>query len=247
MTDTPKGLAVVERGEITDGMHPLVRAILAHNPTPDALEKMMALQREHEANEARKRYAQALVDLKRDLPTKIGRDTTVDFTGKSGIRTYYKHTSLAAVMDAITEPLTKHGFSLAWTPSTGERGVTVTCRLTHAAGHFEEAAITAPRDDSGNKSQAQGVASTITLLSRYTALALLGIATADMPEPAGEAEPPDPSRVDTDRNMRAVAALKKYGKTRADAEAFLGHTIAGWTSEDLDKLKAWLKPAPEAA
>jgi hypothetical protein len=48
--------------------------------------------------------------------------------------------------------------------------------------------MTAPIDTSGSKSPAQGVASTITLLQRYTALSLLGIATADMKDADGEPE-----------------------------------------------------------
>jgi hypothetical protein len=73
--------------------------------------------------------------------------------------------------------LRAHGFVLTWIPSTPAPGtVTVLCRLLHCDGHFDEATLSAPVDTSGNKSPAQGVASTVSLLSRYTALALLGIA-----------------------------------------------------------------------
>jgi hypothetical protein len=64
--------------------------------------QLLEVQREYEANEARKAYAMALVNLKRDLPTVIARDKTVDFTGSSGKRTTYTHASLAGVMDAVT-------------------------------------------------------------------------------------------------------------------------------------------------
>jgi hypothetical protein len=144
-------------------------------------------------------------------------------------------------MDAVTGPLTNYGFSIAWNPSTGPNGVTVTCRLTHAAGHFEETSISAPADNKGSKSAAQGVASTITVLQRYTALALLGIATADMPEPTGEAAS-DPAKVDTERNMKAVAYAKKCGRTKQDCEKQIGKAMPDWDAADLDKLRAWLKP-----
>jgi len=93
-------------------------------------------------------------------------------------------------LDSVTEPLTRHGFSLGWVPTTGDRGeVRVTCRLTHAEGHSEETTLVAPPDTSGLKNPAQAIASTITLLQRYTALSLLGIATADTTDPTPD-EPP---------------------------------------------------------
>lgn len=225
-------------------MHPLVKAALASGTLePATLREMLALQRDWEQGEAKKAFTRALVALKRDLPTVIQRDSTVDYTNKSGMRTRFKHASLAAVMDAITEPMTAHGFSLAWTPSTDDKGsivtVRVTARLTHAEGHSEETTISAPADTSGNKNSAQAVASTITLLSRYAALALLGIATRDMKDP--EPSEPDPDRIDTARNLRAVGRLTKLGKKREDAEAFIGRPVAEWTAADLERLTQWVK------
>jgi len=230
------------------GIHPMVAAILARNPDAATLRELMGMQREWEANEARKAYAAALVSLKRDLPTVIGRDALVDFTGKSGVRTRYTHTSLAAVMDVITEPLTAHGFSLAWTPATTEKGaVRVTCTLTHAQGHSESATMDAPPDTSGSKNPAQAIASTVTLLSRYTALSLLGIATADMPDPA-EPPAPSPATIDTGRNMRAAKAIADRGLDMGLACARVGgRGVAEWTAQDLDVLRAWIGPASSSA
>jgi len=229
-------VAIVEREE---RMHPVVRAAMAQSPTPETLRELLAVQREWEAGEARKAYTRALSELKRDLPTVIARDKEVKF---ANVR--YTHTSLAMVMDAITGPLTAHGFSLSWEPKTAAGQVSVTCRLTHSEGHSEEATISSTPDKSGSKSEAQGVASTITLLQRYTALSLLGIATADMQEPQPTAPPA--STIDTQRNLKAVGALKKYGKTKQDAEAFLGVRVEEWTTGDLGTLKAWLQAPPLA-
>jgi len=229
------------------GIHPMVATILARNPDAATLRELMGMQREWEANEARKAYAAALVSLKRDLPTVIARDATVDFTSAKG-RTRYTHTSLAAAMDAITEPLTAHGFSLAWTPATTEKGaVRVTCTLTHAQGHSESATMDAPPDTSGSKNPAQAIASTVTLLSRYTALSLLGIATADMPDPA-EPPAPSPATIDTGRNMRAAKAIADRGLDMGLACARVGgRGVAEWTAQDLDVLRAWIGPASSSA
>ncbi len=248
--DKTTAVAIIERAP-DQSLSPVVAGVmrsLGANPDPATLRELLSVQRDWEANEARKAFALALVGLKRDLPTVIARDKTVGFasTDPTKAKTSYTHASLGGVMEAITEPLTQHGFSLAWKPSTAPNGVTVNCRLTHAAGHYEECSLTAPIDNSGNKSTAQGIASTITLLQRYTALSLLGIATADMKDP--EPDAPAADAVDSARNLRAVGLLTKKGKTCPEAESFLGRKVAEWTSSDLEKLQQWAKtPNPDNA
>ncbi len=239
MSDTHKTAIVMAPMETVERMHPLVKAAMAAGALADpaTLRELLAVQREWEAGEARKSYSRALAALKRDLPTVIRKDATVDYSSAKG-RTFYKHASLAGVMDAITEPLTAHGFSLAWIPSTGERGaVRVTCRLTHQDGHHEECSLEAGADASGSKSAPQAIASTITLLSRYTALALLGIATADMPEDGAAEAPKD--AIDVDRNLRAARWLADRKVTREAAEAHVGRPISAWTADDLARLRAY--------
>lgn len=219
-------------------MHPVVSAAIAAGADATQLRELLAIQRDWEAGEARKSFTRAMVALKRELPTVLDRDSVVDYSSTKG-RTRYTHTSLAAAVTAVTEPLTNHGFSVAWVPRTTDRMVEVTCRITHSDGHSEETTIAAPPDTSGSKSPAQAVASTITLLQRYAMLSLLGIATADMADPTHAAEPPRDG-VDTARNMRAAAHVEKQGRTRAEAERHLGRPVAEWTGADLDKLRAWI-------
>lgn len=229
-----KAVTVIEKNEV-DRMHPVVRAALAQAPDVATLGELLKLQREHEAAEARRAYTSAIVDLKRDLPTVIKRDAKVGFGSGKGA-THYTHSSLAEVMDAVTGPLTRHGFSLSWVPSTNERGVSVVCRITHAQGHSESCEIQAPADKSGSKGAAQGVASTITMLQRYTALALLGIATRDMKDPSPE---PEPDSVDPAQNAKAVTSLRKVGKSKADAEERLGVRFDAWSAGNLEILRKW--------
>lgn len=248
MSDTHKAAIVTAPTSTVERMHPLVQAAMASGALADpaTLRELLSVQREWEAGEARKSYSRALAALKRDLPTVIRKDAVVDFNSAKG-RTYYKHASLAGVMDAITDPLTAHGFSLAWIPSTGERGgVRVTCRLTHQDGHHEECSLEAGADTSGNKSAPQAIASTITLLSRYTALALLGIATADMPEDGATVQEAPKDAIDADRNMRAMRWLAERKVSREAAEAHVGRPISAWTSDDLARLRAFGAEAERA-
>lgn len=250
MSDTNKAMTVIEHRPV-EAMSPVVRMgmeILGKNPSPETLRELLAVNKEWEANEARKAFAVAMVDLKRALPSVLKHDKTVHFNN-----THYTHTTLASASEQLTPVLAQYGFAATFKPRTTEQGVAVTCQIRHAAGHAEEETLSSKIDVSNAaiKNPIQQMASSITYLKRYLLLSMLGIATADMPDADDEAygdEPaPSPDRVDTARNMRAVEALKKYGKTRADAEEYLGKTIAGWTSADLGTLKAWLAKSGGAA
>ena len=250
MTDThTTKAAIVAAPPTTDALdradrervHPLIRAAMDHGLSdPSALDKLLDVQERWERNEARKAFHAAKAALKAELPTVIERDQVVDFATSKG-RTHYTHASLAQVMDAITDPLVRYGFDLSWQQAMLERGgVAVTCRLTHAGGHSEETTLAGPADTSGNKSAVQGIASTVTLLQRYTALSLLGIATADMKEPT-QAEP-DPTRVDGAANRRAARAMLDAGVTMEECVARCnGRTVQQWTAADLDTLRGELR------
>ena len=240
-----KAITLVERQE-AERMHPLVRAAMAVKDglDPATLRELLAVQREWEAGEAKRAYDRAMVELKRDLPSVLNRDQLVDYAKKDGTaRTTYRHTSLAAAVDAVIDPLTNHGFSHSWTPSTADRDVIVVTKLTHVEGHHEECTLSAPPDTTGHKNAAQAKASTITLLSRYGLLSLLGIATADMREPTGQ---PDGATdaVDQARNLKAAAALGNYGKTRDEAEQYLEKELKDWTVADLTVLRDWVREKP---
>jgi hypothetical protein len=222
---------------------PVVAQVLAANPTPEVLGEILKVQRDWEAGEARKEYTRALVELKRDLPPSIRHDKEVSYG-----QTHYTHTSLAAAMEAVTPALTQHGFSLTWEPKTDPAMVTVTCRLTHEGGHSETCTISSKPDSSGQKGPAQQIASTITYLQRYTALALLGIATSDMAEPHGprESAPVEPDLVDKKANMELAGKLRRAGLLVSDAEAEVGATVTHWTAADLVRVRGWARSQVEA-
>lgn len=247
MSDTHKtAVAVIERKDIatTRTMHPVVAAALQNGHDPSMLRELLTLQREYEAGEAKKAFTRALVDLKRDLPAVIAKDKEVDFTSAKG-RTNYRHASLAGIMDAVQPALTRHGFSLGWEPSNDGQTVTVVCRLTHGEGHTETAKLTATPDQSGNKNSVQGIASTITYLQRYSALSILGIATADMDDGEARAAAGGDDSVDSNRNLAVLGRLQtKYHRTAAEAEAYVGKPVSQWTAADVERLKAWAKAPP---
>lgn len=235
MTDNhTKAVTVIEKAEIAPRqLHPLAQAMMAaleKSPDPETMRQVLALQREHEAHEAKRMFSIAMVSLKNDLPAIISRDKAVSFSG-----TKYSHASLAHVLEEVEPHLTRFGFSLSWRISSDEKGVTCVCVLTHQAGHSIDTTMTAPADKSGSKNPIQAIGSTSSYLQRYSALALLGITTGDVPDADDQAAPD----VDTKRNLRACAEWsKRTGGTRPSAEALIGKPIDEWTTQDLKQIEA---------
>lgn len=231
-------------------LHPMIAQALA-KATPEQLpalmEKMMDLQERFEKRKAEEAYTQALIELKRALPSFLAHDKVVDFKSqRTGTTTHYTHTTLGAMMEAVSPHLIDHGFSLTWnSPPPSKPGlVAVTAILTHRGGHSEKTTMEAPPDSSGNKNEAQAVASTATMLQRYTALLRLGLVTREMEEPTGEGEQkqaPKPDDVNTERNIKAMAEIAKAGKTKAQAEEHVKRNLENWTNADLAALWKWIK------
>jgi len=237
MSEHSKAIAPVEG----QALAPVIEKILDANPTPEVLQDVIRLHREMQETEAKRLFTAALVALKRDLPSVIGRDQRVKFGN-----TNYTHTSLGAAVAEVTPILSAYDFSHSWTTNNDDpRRVDVTCTLTHCGGHSESTSLGAPPDDTGNKNAGQKVASTVTLLQRYTLLAILGIATADMREDH-RSQPADPNSVDTARNLKAATSIRsKRGEAGIkDAEAIIDKPINEATAADLGRLREWMAKEP---
>ena len=158
----------------------LIRLAVNSNGTTDLskLKELLEIQKDWEANEARKAYHKAMAAFKAD-PPKIKKDKKVGFSGAGGAKVGYAHASLGNVTESINGKLSKHGLSAGW--STMQKGpeISVTTRITHELGHSEETTLTATADNSGAKNSIQAIGSTITYLERYGLLALTGLATFD--------------------------------------------------------------------
>jgi hypothetical protein len=158
----------------SDSPAELIRQAVKGGADLEKLRGLLELQKEWEANEARKAYHKAMSDFKAS-PPRIEKDRSVSFgAGKAS----YQHASLANVVEKITAELSKHGLSASW--KTHQNGqIVVTCRITHVLGHSEETTLSALADTSGSKNAIQAIGSTITYLQRYTILSALGLATED--------------------------------------------------------------------
>lgn len=139
----------------------------------DQIKEMMAIQREWEADEARKAFNDAFAAFKAEKVDVIKRKQ-VDFATSKG-RTQYKHAELSDLTDAVGPALARHGFSWSWTPEQKNGRIYITCTLQHRLGHEKSATMDAPADDSGGKNTIQAIVSTTTYLERHTLKAVCGI------------------------------------------------------------------------
>lgn len=172
-------VAVLSKHEVVaGGTNQLISLALEKQADPKIIEKLMDLHERWEAGQARKEYVAAMTAFKQEAPAVLKKCDRVDFTSSKG-RTAYNYANLGSIVQEITAILGKHNLSASWT--TGQEGinVTVTCHITHGAGHRESVTLTGPIDESGNKNKIQAVGSTVTYLQRYTLLAALGLATGE--------------------------------------------------------------------
>lgn len=154
----------------------MVQRAITSGASIEVMERLLALQEKYDAMQARKAYDEAMATCREELPA-IVKNRTVDFTTTGGGRKTYKYEDLSAVVDAVSPVLAKYGLSFRWrTASTTPDSITVTCVVSHRAGHSEDTELTAKHDHSGTKNDIQALGSAVTYLQRYTLKAALGIA-----------------------------------------------------------------------
>src|SRR4030095_2362998 len=145
----------------------LIEHAIKSGASVEVMERLLSLQERWEEGQAKKAYANAIANLRPDLP-EIIKNRTVDFTTDRG-RTRYQYEDLHSVTEALSPVMARHGLSFRWrTKSDGPDVVTVTCIISHRAGHSEEVPLTARHDTSGNKNPIQAIGSAVTYLQRYT-------------------------------------------------------------------------------
>ena len=133
------------------------------------LEKLMALHERWDANQARKAFDEAVAAAKKQIPP-IQRNVQGHNAKK-----YADFGAIARVVDPI---IGAHGLSYRFRTTQTDR-ISVTCILSHKAGHSEETTLSGPADTSGSKNAIQAIGSTLTYLQRYSLVQMLGLAAAD--------------------------------------------------------------------
>jgi hypothetical protein len=175
----------------------------------EQLERLMALKREHEADEARNAYNVAFAAFKNEA-VKVMRNKTVSDGPLKG----KKYAELFSVVNAVVPALSKHGLSHSWKLTKDEKDwLEVTCLLKHERGHTESVSFGGPPDTGGAKSALQARASSVSFLERYTLKAICGVAEeGDDNNGAGNGRMTNDEYVKWEKAIEALT-----GRTGADA------------------------------
>lgn len=148
----------------------LVRYAMSAGADIEKLERLYALQQRYEADQAKKAFMEAVAAFKANPPV-----ITKDKENKQ-YGSYY--TSLANLVNTANEKLAPHGLNARWDLHQTDQ-ITVSCILSHVAGHSESVSLSGPPDVSGSKNALQQVKSTVTYLRGATFESVVGIASTD--------------------------------------------------------------------
>lgn len=180
-TDEDPGLALLR---LVDN------AVAAAQPI-EVIERLLIVHERYEAGLARKQYNAAVAALRADLP-EVVKTETVSYKAKGGT-VHYRHENLANIVEDLSPVMAQHGLSFRWSTNQDTPDlIKVTCIVTHAAGHSEEATLFGPPDLTGSKNAIQAIASTVSYLQRYTIKAAIGIAAGNDDDGAGGAPAQEP-------------------------------------------------------
>lgn len=186
----------------------------------EMVEKLMTLQERWKSSQALEAFNEAMAAAKAEIPT-ISKNREVDFTSAKG-RTHYRYEDLGNIANTVQPILAKHGLSYRYRATSNvNEPVTVTCIVSHRAGHYEEITLTAGRDESGNKNSIQAVGSTITYLQRMTLKAALGLAVSN--DDDGKTADA-PGAITLEQVEQLIALADEVG---ADKEAFCRYFKVG--------------------
>jgi ERF superfamily len=222
---------------------------LARDPQVDVakLERLIAMQKDILAQQAKIEFNAAFATMQGELPT-------IDEHGQAVIpgKYSYTHARQEDIIEIVRPILQKHGFSLRFRHQYPNGKIKTIGILTHRAGHYEEDEFECDADKSGGKNDIQAVGSARTYGERYTTRALLNIVSRDPKDAvrdtdghrnATSEQPAAPEGLETWRDeMWAVA---DEGWTRMN-QAWTGSKPA-FTNYALKHLSQWVEQLKQRA
>ena len=148
----------------------MVQTALDKGMDAETIRQFMDLAREHQADQARHAYTEAMSRFRAQCPT----------ISKTRNAHNSKYAGLAETIEQIKGILSECGLSHSWRTEQADGMISVTCVVTHVDGHREQTTLSSAPDDGGKMNSIQRIASAVSYLQRYTLFAILGLASADM-------------------------------------------------------------------
>lgn len=190
-----------------------------------------------QADAARKAFLRAKAAFKAAAPTVLKDKKNKQYNSR--------YASIGGVVNPVNEALSEHGLDAKWDHEQTDKGIKVTCILSHAMGHSDSVTLFGPPDVSGSKNPIQQIKSTLTYLKLATFESVVGIATIegnlDDDGKAAGASADDLATISEDQQKELSALL---AETKTDTRKFLDFAKADalWDilAKDFPRLKAML-------
>ena len=179
----------------------------------EQLEKLIALEERWKAGKAKEEYMLAVAAFKKNPPI-----VTKDRYNKQ-YESYY--TSLANLVNTVNKGLGEFGLSAHWSYDQTDKSITVTCILSHAAGHSEKVSLSAGPDTSGKKNPIQEIKSTTTYLRAATFEAVTGTASVEVSQDDDGNGSSPKTAIITEEQQADIKAL--LDETKIDLKRYLKH------------------------
>lgn len=148
----------------------------------ERLEKVLDLQERYMRQRNQEAFDAAFAQMQPELPVVERKGKISGESKRTGEILSQKYGRWEDISPAIMPVLAKHGFGIRFkqepvTDITGAAKTRITCILSHARGHREEAFFDLPLDTTGSKNNVQAYGSTASYGRRYSAMLALNIVT----------------------------------------------------------------------
>ena len=199
----------------------------------DEMKEMMALQKEFEANEARKAFHVALAEFKKN-PPRVVKDALNQKYGSA-------YTTIGNMVNIVNEAMGPFGLSSRWDfPETTDNTIKCACILSHTLGHEEKVTLTGMPDTSGSKNPLQERKSARTYLKLETFEAVTGMASVegninDDGNSSGKARAPEIVCITEEQSLIIDSKIKENDLDISIFTKWLGKKCP-YTKGNVDKL-----------
>lgn len=143
----------------------------------DALERLLTMRRELQAEQARAGFFGALSRFQSQIPA-IPKNQVARVSSPKGNYSY-RYADLADIQRAIAPALADCGLSVSFDTAQDPGGYVIQAKIHHVSGHSETTTFRVPVDDKTRMNSAQAAGSALTYGRRYALTAALGIVTAE--------------------------------------------------------------------
>lgn len=177
MTSDKEGQIVVQDGS----MSPLMHLAIEKGASVEALERLFNLHERDVARKAAMAFNEAMSRFKATCPPVRRRTENAQFyVTRNGVKAPVRYANLEDIEATIRAPAGECGLSFRWGDARVDDGkLTLSCIVSHSAGHHEVSSVTLPLDSRAGCSEAQKYGAVMTYAQRYSLIHAFGLTTCD--------------------------------------------------------------------